>query len=448
VSILDSRLRGNEGRALIDIEYEFPCFNPAVTRLTTAAVATPSVSADPARRLFALSIGVFFVGGFLSSLISLFVPRMTLVYGLGYAQALLIQLAFHMSYLLFALPIGHAILRLGYMRSAAIGLGVMAVSCLFFLIAHGLHDYALILTALLALSAGVTFLQIAGNTVIAVVGAADRSAFRLNLLQAFNSIGTVVAPLAGAAFVLDARGADAGWAAVGAIAPPFVFAIVLLAMLAAAFVLHRNLLGQSRRESALGTRFDWPALLADRRLVAGTAAIFAYVGAEVAIGALLTNYLVLPDVVGAEPVAAARLVSLYWGGAMVGRALGAFAMRRIPPAALLTAAAVGATTLTLVAAACTGPAGATALIAVGLCNSIMYPTIYVLALPRDPALATPGATLLCMAVVGGAIVPVLTGMVADGMGLAASLALPALCYLLIAGFARSHRRFEGAVAWS
>ena len=411
-------------------------------------MATASAPADPARRLFTLSIGVFFIGGFLSSLISLFVPRMTLVYGLSYAQALLIQLAFHMSYLLFALPIGHAILRLGYMRAAAIGLGVMAVSCLFFLVAHGFHSYALILAALLALSGGITFLQIAGNTVVAVVGAIDRSAFRLNLLQAFNSIGTVVAPLAGAAFVLDARGADAGLGAVVAIAPPFVFAIVLLAVLAAAFVGHRNLLGPSRRASALGTRFGWPELLGDRRLVAGTAAIFAYVGAEVAIGALLTNYLVLPQVIGAAPVAAAQLVSLYWAGAMVGRALGAFAMRRFAPAAMLGAAAFGATALTLVAAGFPGPAGAVALIAVGLCNSIMYPTIYVLALPRDPALATPGATLLCMAVVGGAIVPVLTGMIADGMGLTASLTLPALCYLLIAGFARSYRRSERAVAWS
>ena len=416
--------------------------------LVTLLVRAADPSADTAGRLFNLSIGVFFIGGFLSSLISLFVPRMTLIYGLDYGQALLIQLAFHMSYLLFALPIGFAILRLGYMRSAATGLAVMAASCLFFLGAHAAHDYLLVLLALLALSAGLTFLQIAGNTVVTVVGEARGAAFRLNLLQAFNSIGTVVAPLVGAAFVLDATAPLEGLSAAAAIAPPFLFSIAVLALLAIAFLLYRDLLRAAPEARTGGAPFDWRALLADRRLMAGAGAIFAYVGAEVAIGALLTNYLVLPDVIAAEPIGAARLVSLYWGGAMIGRFAGAYAMRRYSPRTLLALAAFGACALSVVAATVQGPIGAAALIAVGLCNSIMYPTIYVLALPRDPALATPGATLLCMAVVGGAIVPVLTGLIADSAGLAASLVLPALCYLLIAGFARSHHERGIQPAWS
>jgi len=406
------------------------------------------VPTDPARRLFSLSIGVFLIGGFLSSLVNLYVPRLTLFYGLDYARALLVQFAFHLSYLVFAAPIGAAIVRLGYMRSAATGLAVMAAATGFLLVAHGLHSYLLILAALLALSGGITFLQIAANTVVAVVGDGGGAAFRLTFLQAFNSIGTVVAPLAAAPFLLDAAAPREGAAAAAAIAPPFLAAAAVLIVLTIAFIAARGLLDRTPEAATAGRAIDWRALVGNRRLMAGAAAIFAYVGAEVAIGALLVNYLVDPAVLGAGAIAAARLVSLYWGGALVGRALGAFVMRRVAPARLLALAALGAAALTALAATAEGPIGAVALIAVGLCNSIMYPTIYVLALPRDPALATPGATILCMAVVGGAIVPVLTGLVADATTLAAALALPAACYLAIAAFARAARPQGARLAWS
>jgi MFS transporter, FHS family, L-fucose permease len=401
-------------------------------------IVTGIANQDSATRLFRLSIGVFFIGGFLSSTISLFVPRMKLVYGLNYVQALLVQFAFHTSYLLFAFPIALAIMAIGYMRSTITGLIVIAVSCGLFLLAHGLHNYVTILLALLAMSAGITFLQIAANTVVSVVGNAEGAAFRLTLLQAFNSIGTVVAPLVAAQYVLGGERAT-GLEAVRGIAPPFLFAIVTLTALAITFFVHRNLLDRATQADLSGARFDWPALLANRRLMAGTAAIFVYVGAEVAIGALLVIYLVMADVFGASPVDAARLVSLYWGGAMVGRLVGAYAMRFIRPCNLLTLMALCAALLVGTAATVHGMIGGVALLAVGLCNSIMYPTIYVLALPDDPKLATPAATLLCMAVVGGAIIPLLTGALADHLGLAASLALPALCYVFIAAFGRACR---------
>ena len=418
----------------------FPTRQPLQAPAQTVHVepVTGPANQDSATRLFRLSIGVFFIGGFLSSTISLFVPRMTLVYGLDYVRALLIQFAFHMSYLLFAVPIALAIIALGYMRSAATGLTVMAVSCMLFLWAHGLHSYAMVLFSLLALSAGITFLQIAANTVVAVVGSAEGAAYRLNLLQAFNSVGTVLGPLIAAQYVLG-NPATTGLPAVVEIAPPFLFAILVLALLAVIFFLNRALLDQSRQAGMAGARLDWPVLLRNRRLVAGAVGIFVYAGAEVAIGALLVNYLVMPDVFGAAPVSAARMVSLYWGGAMLGRLAGAFAMRRIRPAMLLMLAAIGAALLTGTAATFQGWTGGIALLAVGLCNSIMYPTIYVLALPEDPRLATPGGTVLCMAVVGGAVVPMLTGALADHVGLAPSLALPALCYLFIAAFARACR---------
>ena len=401
-------------------------------------IVTATASPDSATQLFRLSIGVFFIGGFLSSTISLFVPRMTLVYGLDYARALLIQLAFHSSYLVFAVPIALAIIRLGYMRSAAIGLTVMAGSCALFLGAHGLHSYAIVLLSLLALSAGITFLQIAANTVVTVVGNADGAAFRLNLLQAFNSVGTVVGPVAAAQYVLgDPR--MTGVFAVAEIAPPFLFAIAILTVLALAFYFSRDLLARSQQADIAGARLNLPALLRNRRLVGGAVAIFLYVGAEVAISALLVNYLVMPRVFDIAPVNAARLVSLYWGGAMIGRLIGAYMMRRVRPTILLQLACAGAALLAGLAILVQGMIGGMALIAVGLCNSIMYPTIYVLALPEDPKLATPGGTLLCMAVVGGAVIPMLTGALADQVGLTASLGLPALCYLFIAAYARACR---------
>jgi len=233
-----------------------------------------------------------------------------------------------------------------------------------------------------------------------------------------------------------------------AIAPPFAAAALVLAVLAAAFLLRRNLLSATSSADTAPPSIGWRALAGERRLLTGAAAIFAYVGAEVAIGALLVNYLLGPAGLAIGAIAAARLVSLYWAGAMVGRLAGAFALQRIAPARLLMFAAIAAALLTLVAATTPGLIGGGALIAVGLCNSIMYPTIYVLALPRDPALATPGATLLCMAVVGGAIVPVLTGLIADSATLAAALALPAACYLAIAAFARAVRPEGVRLAWS
>ena len=410
----------------------------ATARTVNVGTVTGTGNQDSATRLFRLSIGVFFIGGFLSSTISLFVPRMKLIYGLDYVQALLVQFAFHASYLVFAFPIALAIMAIGYMRSTVTGLSVIAMSCGLFLLAHGLHNYATILLALLAMSAGITFLQIAANTVVSVVGSADGAAYRLTLLQAFNSIGTVVAPLVAAQYVLGSQ-RSSGLTAVREISPPFLFAILVLTVLAVIFFLRRNLLARTDQADLAGARFDWPALLGNRRLIAGTVAIFVYVGAEVAIGALLVIYLVMPDVFGAGPVDAARLVSLYWGGAMVGRLVGAFAMKHVRPCDLLAVMALSATLLVGIAATLHGWLGGIALLAVGLCNSIMYPTIYVLALPEDPRLATPGGTLLCMAVVGGAIVPLLTGALADRVGLAASLALPALCYLFIAAFARACR---------
>jgi FHS family L-fucose permease-like MFS transporter len=402
-------------------------------------VTAPAAPDPVARTLFRLSIGIFFLGGFLTVLVSMIVPRLTLTLSLDYAQALLVQFAFHLSYLLFAVPITRAIVRLGYMRSIVAGLTVMLAGCLALTAAASAGSFAGVLLALLTLSSGITFLQIAANTVVTVIGPSRQAAARLTLLQGFNSLGTVIAPLIGAQAMLRSA-AIAGQPALGAITLPFLIGAAGLGALALAYARRRDLLAGVAGDAVALPPGRLTSVLADRRLLGGVTAIFAYVGAEVTIGTLLANYLMLPTTLGASPLHAGRLVTLYWGGAMVGRFAGAALLRRFRSPVLLMVAAGGATLLSLIGAGAAGPVGAAALIAVGLCNAIMYPTIYALALPADPARAPIGSMLLCMAVVGGALVPMLTGIAADRIGLAPALALPALCYAAIVAFALSCRR--------
>ena len=396
----------------------------------------PDVPQDDrqADKLFRLSIGIFFMGGFVTSLVSLLVPRLTLIDRLDYTRGALVQLAFHSSYLLFALPITAMLVRLGYMRSIALGLLVMAAACLGLAGSAWSAAYAVLLLALLSLSTGITFLQIAANVIQPVVARAGSGAARLTLLQGFNSAGTVLAPLIGASFLLrdpQVRSGAAGWLT---LALPFIACAAVLLVLAAAFWGARELLAGVAAPARLA-----PAALAralgQPRLIFGAVAMFAYVGAEVTIGSLLANYLARPAILGVSPESAGRLVSLYWGGAMIGRFAGAYGLNRWPAPRLLLVVAAGAAVLVGVATGALGLVGAGALIAVGLCNAIMYPTLFALSLPADRSAAPYASMLLCMAVVGGAVIPVLTGALADHVGLAHALGLPMLCYVVIGAFA-------------
>lgn len=395
--------------------------------------AQQSPSAAVMTQLFMMLTGVFFVGGFLTSIVSLVVPRLKLLFGLDYTQALLVQLAFHASYLLFAVPVTIAVVGVGYMRAIAAGLTIMLAGCVAFTLADSARDYALVLAALLLLSAGITVLQIAANTVVTIVSAAAGAAARLTLLQGFNSLGTVFGPLLAAPLLLGQQARSAP--AVDSMLP-FELSAAALALLALMFFGNRTLLAQRAVVGVNRRILDrLPAVWDDRRLRFGTAAMFAYVGAEVTIGTLLTNFLMQPGVLGIAAAQAGRLVSLYWGGAMLGRFAGAALLRRLSATALLSTCTVGAICLTVAAMLAGGIAAAVALLGVGLFNSIMYPTIFALALPIDAETAPLGSMLLCMAVVGGAVVPFATGIAADAFGLNTALALPALCYAGILAFA-------------
>jgi FHS family L-fucose permease-like MFS transporter len=386
-------------------------------------------NSDEARsdRLFQLLIGVYLGGGVLNSVVNLLVPRLQITLGLDYAQALCVHLAYYSSYLVFALPITLWSMRLGYMRAIAAGLATMAMGCLFFVFAQGQRDFALVLASLLVMSSGVTFLQISGNAVTTAFGPSSRMASRFTLLQAFNSFGTVMGPLIGSWFLLGQNGASAPLL-------PFATGAVGLLLLAGGFWGHRRMLAQASSSRPVWSRLGIVAGAGRMRF--GAIAIFAYVGAEVTIGTLAVNYLMLRDTAHLSAVTAGRLVSLYWAGAMIGRFAGAFLLRKIGPAPILGTACLGALALLGIAIGLQGGAGAIALLAIGLCNSVMFPLTYALALPDDDEDAPIAAMLLCMAVVGGAVIPVLTGLAADRIGLPRSFLVPGFCYLVIFGFAR------------
>lgn len=387
----------------------------------------PMIDGRIANTLFRLMIGVFFGGGFLNAMVALLVPRLKLALDLSYTQALSIQFAYYSSYLLFAVPAALLTVRAGYLRSVSCGLAVTAAGCFAFAAAQNWRHFPSVLLSLLLVSSGVTVLQIAGNAALTASGTVEQVTPRFTLLQGFNSIGTVLGPLIGAYFLLGRGG---GWS------PnlPFVASGMALVLLSLAFAAHRDLLPRGQAPGTPPLR-RLPLLLIDRRMLAGVAAIFAYVGAEVTVGTLAVNYLMLPDRMSATPLLAGRLVSLYWAGAMVGRFVGAVILRRVPAAVVLGFVAVGALVLLGGAMGLRGVVGSAAILAIGLCNSVMFPTIYALAMP-DRAEDLPLASmLLCMAVVGGAIVPLLTGLIADAAGLVPSLAVAGLCYLAILAFA-------------
>ncbi len=403
--------------------------------ITNSIPLASTASERRARLLFQLCIGVYFLGGFLNSLVGLLVPRLRMIEGLNHTRSLLVQFAFHSSYLLFAVPITVLVVKFGYMRSIAAGLVVIALGCGLLAASLGSFGYMTVLLALLAIAGGVTFLQIAANIVVPVVEPVRSAVSRLTLLQGFNSLGTVLASLAGSTLLLGTgRQRSGDLAAHIRVVLPFLAVALVALVLAAAFICRRDLLRASstpRRVPLSGI----VGVLSNRRLLVGGGAMFAYVGAEVTIGSLLVEYLAMPDILDVSPVAAGQLVGLYWTGALIGRAVGARYLTRYGAPTMLLGCAIAAVALVAIAISLQGPVAAAALLAVGLCNAIMYPTIFALSLPDDHSTATYASMLLCMVVVGGAIIPLLTGVVADAVGLRMSFMLPGACYIVIAAFA-------------
>lgn len=407
-------------------------------------------SSAPAWLLTAV-VALFFIWGGITSLNDVLIPKLKDLFQLSYTQAMLIQFAFFTAYGLVSIPAGGLVARVGYGRGIVVGLSIMAVACALFIPAAQTASYPIFLGALFVLAGGITILQVAANPLIANLGDPDNAPGRLTLAQAFNSLGTTVMPYLGAMLILGEIASVDSTTLTGApltefrareaavVGHSYLGLALVLAALAAIFWVWRNALG-SGTGAATQVGGSLQLLLTRPRLAFGVAAIFLYVGAEVAIGSFLVNYLMLPSTLGLNERTAGTYISLYWGGAMVGRFVGAALMQRIAAGRLLCFAAIGAMILALVSTCTHGPVAAWSLIAVGLMNSIMFPTIFSLALDRMGHETPKASGLLCMAIVGGAIVPLVAGAVADVWSIAAALVVPAACYIVIAMFGWYTRR--------
>ena len=384
---------------------------------------------------------LFFMWGLITSLNDVLIPHLKAVYTLTYVQAMLVQFCFFGAYAIVSLPAGALIRRIGYQKGAVAGLLVAAAGCtLFYPASFG--GYGLFLLALFVLASGITVLQVAANPYVAVLGPARTASSRLTLTQAFNSLGTTIGPAVGGLLILSAAGtvavagvdtvAEAAAEAASVRGPYLVLAGVLV-MLAVLFRLARLPAIADTDDAPLAGESQGSAL-AHRHLVLGAIGIFLYVGAEVSIGSFLINFIGEPHIAGLSHADAAHYVSIYWGGAMIGRFIGFAVMRVVSPGKTLAFNSLAAIALVLVATFTEGDLAMWAILAVGLCNSIMFPTIFSMALHGLGKYTGQGSGILCMAIVGGAIVPFAQGALADAMGVQVSFVLPAACYAFILFF--------------
>jgi FHS family L-fucose permease-like MFS transporter len=394
---------------------------------------------------------LFFLFGGLTSLNDVIIPKLKELFTLSYFQAMLVQSAFFAAYFVVSLPGAALVKKIGYMRGAVCGLLLMMLGCLLFIPASRSAQYPVFLLALFVLASGVTIVQVVANPLISLLGPARTAHSRLTFAQAFNSLGTTVFPWFGSLLILGSLATmDAATltgealreyrqAETRAIVNGYLGLATALALVAAVVWSFRKRLQGERHEG--GSLFGGFDLLRRLRFGFGALCIFLYVGAEVAIGSLIVSYLMQAEVLALDERSAGTLIPLYWGGALLGRFIGSAILRRFSPGRVLAGVALGAISLLGLSANSSGATAACSLLAVGLMNSLMFPTIFSLACEKLGARAADGSGVICVAIVGGAVIPPLTGMLADVTGsLAVALALPALCYAVIAGFGWYARR--------
>jgi FHS family L-fucose permease-like MFS transporter len=398
---------------------------------------------------------VFFIWGFATVLNDILVPHFKSAFGLDYGQSLLVQLAFYLGYLIMAVPAAKVLERTGYKAAVVLGLIGMAVSAAAFVPAAMLESYDMFLVALFLLASSITLLQVAANPYVAVIGSAQTASSRLNLVQAFNSLGTTLAPLFGGLLILgrSVSGTAHGTVTLSAqqraadihtVELPYILiAVVLLALALLVWRVRLPDLGKETRRAARAERANH-SLWRHRNLVFGVPAIVLYMICEIGIGSTLVNFISRPEIGGMTHEQAANYVMLYWGGAMTGRFVGAWLLRWISPGRLLAAVSIGALALAGIAITSSGHLAMWCLIAVGLCHSIMFPTIFTLGIRGLGPLTEEGSGLLIMAIAGGALAE-LQGTIADHIGLQLSYVLPWVCYLFILFYAVWGCRPTGAL---
>lgn len=395
---------------------------------------------------------LFFMWGFLTCLNDILVPHLKSIFDLSYAGIMLIQFAFFGAYFLFSIPSAKLIDWIGYQRSMVAGLLTMGLGAFLFVPAASVPSYPLFLGALIVLAAGITCLQVAANPYVTVLGKPETASSRLNLTQAFNSLGTFLAPFFGGLLILSA--APKTITEIRAMASdvlqqyrlheaatvktPYVglgIALVVLAIAIGSFKLPKI----EHAQHKVGEKVD-DSIWRHPNLIFGAIAIFVYVGGEVSIGSFLVNYFGQPEIGGLTEKVAASLVAFYWGGAMVGRFIGSAILQKVSTRGLLGVCAVCAAALVGISMLSTGHAAMYSIILVGFFNSIMFPSIFTLGVAELGPLTGDGSGIMIMAIVGGAIIPVAQGAIADRIGIHHAFFLPVLCYLYILFFALSGSR--------
>jgi FHS family L-fucose permease-like MFS transporter len=392
---------------------------------------------------------LFFMWGFLTCLNDILVPHLKPIFDLNYARIMLIQSAFFGAYFLFSIPSAKIIDWIGYQWSMVVGLLTMGLGAFLFVPAASVPSYPLFLFALIVLAAGITCLQVAANPYVTVLGKPETASSRLNLTQAFNSLGTFLAPFFGGFLILTA--APKTMEEIRALAPdalqayrlheaatvktPYVglgIALVLLAIAIGSFKLPKI----PHAQHQIGEKVN-DSIWKHRNLIFGAIGIFVYVGAEVSIGSFLVNYFSQPDIGGLTEKVAASFVAFYWGGAMVGRFIGSALLQKMKTGQLLGICAVCAASLVTISMISSGHFAMWSIILVGFFNSIMFPSIFTLGVAELGPLTGDGSGIMIMAIVGGAILPLAQGAIADRIGIHHAFFVPVICYLYILFFALS-----------
>ncbi|WP_394225314.1 sugar MFS transporter [Pseudoalteromonas spongiae] len=369
---------------------------------------------------------LFFMWGFITCLNDILIPYLKEAFTLNYTQAMLIQFCFFSAYFIISLPAGKLVGKIGYQKGIVTGLAIACVGCLLFYPVATSGIYALFLMALFVLASGITILQVSANPYVSALGDPKTAPSRLTLTQAFNSLGTTVAPLFGAALFFSADSANQSHDGTAVQLPYLILAASLLVLALIFLVLKLpKIANQETPQVTQGSAWQ------HKHLVLGAIGIFVYVGAEVAIGSTLINYISSASATQMTEATAAKYIAYYWGGAMVGRFIGAAVMQKVSGGTVLAFNAALAIVLIVVSILSSGPIAMWTMLAVGLCNSIMFPTIFSLAINNLKEHTSQGSGILCLAIVGGAIIPVFQGMAADTIGLTLSFIIPAVCYVFI-----------------
>jgi FHS family L-fucose permease-like MFS transporter len=393
---------------------------------------------------------LFFAFGGITSLNDVIIPKLKALFTLTYGEVMLVQSAFFAAYFIISIPAAALVRRIGYMRSAVVGLLTMTVGCLLFIPASSYGLFGLFLLALFVLASGITTVQVVANPLISMLGPARTASSRLTFAQAFNSLGTTLFPYVGSILILGSLATIDPTTLSGAALDAFRgvetqvvvhtyigLAIALVVVAAAVWLERKRLIEVPAAPTPILRAFN---LLMRPRFAFGALCIFLYVGGEVAIGSLIVNYLMQSSVFGIGAGAAGKHLIFYWGGAMVGRFIGSGLLRLFSPGKVLAGAALAVILLLTISANTVGLVSGWSLLAIGLFNSIMFPTIFTLASEGLGKRAAEGSGVICVAIVGGAIVPLVTGNAADLWGLKLALIVPAACYLTILAYGWFARR--------